>query len=283
MFSKVFATVSVLLAVSVQISAHNIITPALGVTGTAVRADVQRPSTASPCGTVDVASTIDTSTPVVADATGTFITNSTDFNAGTDGARAVTAKVDPTGTGTNFNTDVTVTQNGNPDPTTVGTDQITASLPAGTVCSGGANADSCLVQFVTPAGFGNCVVVTQAAGSNATAAAATNATTAATTAANATTAATTDSTTAATTSNTTADAATGAATTTTTTTTPKKHKGKHAKAAAAATAAGNVAKVNADKVKAGTRAPRALLADLEVRGEEALDVVKRGVLSWVWA
>lgn len=276
MFSKVFATVSVLLAVSVQISAHNIITPALGVTGTAVRADVQRPSTASPCGTVDVASTIDTSTPVVADATGTFTTNSTDFNAGTDGARAVTAKVDPTGTGTNFNTDVTITQNGNPDPTTVGTDQITASLPAGTVCSGGANADSCLVQFVTPAGFGNCVVVTQAAGSNATAAAAsTNATTAATTAANATTAATTDSTT----SNSTADAATGAATTTT----PKKHKGKHAKAATAAAAAGNVAKVNADKVKAGTRAPRALLADLEVRGEEALDVVKRGVLSWVWA
>jgi len=280
MFSKVFATVSVLLAVSVQISAHNIITPALGVTGTAVRADVQRPSTASPCGTVDVASTIDTSTPVVADATGTFTTNSTDFNAGTDGARAVTAKVDPTGTGTNFNTDVTITQNGNPDPTTVGTDQITASLPAGTVCSGGANADSCLVQFVTPAGFGNCVVVTQAAGSNATAAAAsTNATTAATTAANATTAATTDSTT----SKSTADAATGAATTTTTTTTPKKHKGKHAKAATAAAAAGNVAKVNADKVKAGTRAPRALLADLEARGEEALDVVKRGVLSWVWA
>lgn len=275
MFSKVFSTVSVLLAVSAQISAHNIITPALGVTGTAVRADVQRPSTASPCGTVDVASTIDTSTPVVADATGTFITNSTDFNAGTDGARAVTAKVDPTGTGTNFNTDVTITQNGNPDPTTVGTDQITASLPAGTVCSGGANADSCLVQFVTPAGFGNCVVVTQAAGSNATAAATSATTAAGTTAANAT-----DSTTAATASNATADAATDAATAATT---PKKHKGKHAKAAAAAAAAGNVAKVNADKVKAGTRAPRALIADLEVRGEEALDVVKRGVLSWVWA
>jgi hypothetical protein len=272
MFSKVFATVSVVLAVSAQINAHAIITPALGVTGTAVRADVQRPSTASPCGTVDVASSIDTSTPVVADATGTFTTNATDFNAGADGSRSVTAKVDPTGAGTAFNTDVTVTQNGDANPTTVGTDQIVASLPAGTTCTGGAAGNLCLVQFTTTAGFGNCVVVSQGAAtaSNATAAAATTA------ASNATAAAAT--------TNSTTDAATGAATTTTTTTAAgKKHKGKHAKAAAAAAAAGNVAKVNADKAKAGTRAARALLADLEVRGEEALDVVKRGVLSWVWA
>jgi len=269
MFSKVFATVSVLLAVSVQINAHAIMTPALGVTGTAVRNDVQRPSTASPCGTVDVASTIDTSTPVVADATGTFITNATDFNAGADGSRSFTAKVDPTGAGKTFTTDVTISQNGDANPTTVGTDQITSSLPAGTQCSGGANGDLCLVQFTSTAGFGNCVAVQQSAaaattGANTTAAATTNSTTAATTGANTTAAATTDSTTAATTG---ANATTAAAGTVAATT-AKKHP-KHAKGAKAA--------------KAGTRAPRALLADLEIRGEEALNVVKRGVMSWVWA
>ncbi|KAE9394981.1 hypothetical protein BT96DRAFT_997991 [Gymnopus androsaceus JB14] len=67
MFSKAFATVSALLAISVQINARAIMTP-------------------------DVALTIDTSTPIVADATtGTFIANATDFNA----SRSFTAEVDP--------------------------------------------------------------------------------------------------------------------------------------------------------------------------------------------
>ena len=81
MFSKVFASAAVLLAVSAQVSAHAAIAPALGVSGTPVRADVQRPSTAKPCGTVNVASTIDTSTPIQAAADGTFTATVTDFNA----------------------------------------------------------------------------------------------------------------------------------------------------------------------------------------------------------
>jgi len=35
--------------------------------------------------------------------------------------------------------------------------------------------------------------------------------------------------------------------------------------------------------RAGTRAARALLAEIEARGEEALDVVKRGITNWIWA
>ncbi|KAF8823181.1 hypothetical protein HHX47_DHR10000347 [Lentinula edodes] len=189
MFSKVFASLSVLLAISVQVNAHAAIAPALGVDGTPVRADVQRPSTASPCGTVNVASTLDTSTPVQAAADGTFTATATDFNAGADGSRSVTAKVDPTAQGKTFSTAVTVSQNGDAVPTTVGSDQIVAALPAGTTCSGGTAGNLCLV------------------------------------------------------------------------------------------AAAAQAKVN----KVGTRAPRALLAEIESRGEEALHVVKRGVLSWVWA
>jgi hypothetical protein len=243
MFSKVFTTLFILLVVSVQINAHAIITPALGVNGTAVRGDVQRPSTASPCGTVDVASSIGTSTAVVADANGTFITNATDFNAGADGSRSVTAKVDPTGKGTTFDTDVKVTQNGNANPTTVGTDQIVASLPSNTTCSGGKDGNICLVQFITSAGFGNCVAVVQGQVSNNVTAAGANTTTSS----NATT--------------TTTDAPT---------TQTKKHcKHKHTKAKAA-----------------GTRAARALLADLKARedeSEETLDIAKRVVSSWVWA
>ncbi|KAH7869308.1 uncharacterized protein C8R40DRAFT_1131130 [Lentinula edodes] len=254
MFSKVFASLSVLLAISVQVNAHAAIAPALGVDGTPVRADVQRPSTASPCGTVNVASTLDTSTPVQAAADGTFTATATDFNAGADGSRSVTAKVDPTAQGKTFSTAVTVSQNGDAAPTTVGSDQIVAALPAGTTCSGGTAGNLCLVQFTTTAGFGNCVVVAQgaatgAAAANTTAAATNGTTTAGTTATNGTTTAT----------NGTTDATTAANGTTAATTTTTKHH--HHKAAAAQ------AKVN----------------KIESRGEEALHVVKRGVLSWVWA
>ncbi|KAJ3758281.1 hypothetical protein FB446DRAFT_651913 [Lentinula raphanica] len=223
MFSKVFVSLSVLLAISAQVSAHAAIAPALGVAGTPVRADVQKPSKASPCGKVDVASNLDTSTPVQAAADGTFTATATDFNAGADGSRSVTAKVDPTAQGTTFNTAVTVSQNGVAAPKTVGSDQIVAALPSGTTCSGGTAGNLCLVQFVTTAGFGNCVVVAQGAATGAAAAA--NSTT--------------------------------------------------ATATAAAAAQAN---------KVGTRAPRALLSELEARGEEApIHVVKRGVFSWIWA
>jgi len=207
MFSKVFATVSLLLAVSAQINAHAIMTPALGVNGTAVRNDVQRPSSSQPCGNIDVASTIDASTAVVADANGTFITNATDFNAGTDGSRSFAAKVDPTGAGKNFSTVVTVSQNGDANPSTVGSDQIISSLPAGTECSGGSARNLCLVQFISSAGFGNCVVV-QASSNTTTAASSSSTTTTSTTSSNATT----------------DDAGTA------TTCSKKQHKHKHSKA-----------------------------------------------------
>jgi len=170
----------ILLAVS-SVSAHAAIAPPLGVTGTPARSDVQRPSAAKPCGTIDIASTLDTSTPIAASADGSFTATITDFNAGADGSRSIkTANVDATGVGKTFIAG-TVTKNGNANPTTVGSDQLTIQMPAGTTCTGGKAGNRCLVSLTTTAGFGNCVVVSQggagaggaaAAGSNATAAAA---------------------------------------------------------------------------------------------------------------
>jgi hypothetical protein len=58
-------------------------------------------------------------------------------------------------------------------PNAVGSDQLTVALPAGTKCTGGASKNKCVVEFVSTAGFGNCVVVQQgAAGAAAPAAAA---------------------------------------------------------------------------------------------------------------
>lgn len=133
--------------------------------------------------------------------------------SGTDGATAIkSATVDTAATGKNFAGKVTITKNGDPNPSTTGTVQVSGTLPAGTTCTGGASGNQCLVSFTTNAGFGNCVLVSQgaaAAGGNAAAAGAvagsTNTTTAATTA---------------------AAAAAPAATTTTTTT---KGKGKNGK------------------------------------------------------
>jgi len=65
-----------------------------------------------------------------------------------------------------------VTANGEAAPASTGTEQITASLPAGTTCTGGASGDLCLASFKTAGGFGNCVVVQQGAGGGNTGAAA---------------------------------------------------------------------------------------------------------------
>jgi len=197
MFSKILTSTTLVLALSLQVHAHAAIAPALGVSGTPVRNDVQRPSTKSPCGTVDIASTLDTSTPVQAAADGTFKVTVTDFNAGADGSRSVSAEVDPTGVGSSFKA-VTVSTNGNANPTTVGSDTVVASLPSGTTCSGGKAGNLCLVSFKTTAGFGNCVVVSQGAGgatAASTAAADTAPTSSATATATASTAATTTATT----------------------------------------------------------------------------------------
>lgn len=60
--------------------AHAAIAPALGVEGTPVRSDVQRPSTAKPCGNIPV-SDINTSTAVPLAADGSADFTVTNFNA----------------------------------------------------------------------------------------------------------------------------------------------------------------------------------------------------------
>lgn len=65
---------------SVQVNAHAAIAPALGVAGTPARSDVQRPSTASPCGKADVAQAA-TAQAVAAGADGSVTMTVTDFNA----------------------------------------------------------------------------------------------------------------------------------------------------------------------------------------------------------
>jgi hypothetical protein len=82
-------------------------------------------------------------------------------------------QVDAAGTGAKFVT-AQVTANGEAAPASTGTEKITASLPAGTTCTGGASGDLCLASFKTAGGFGNCVVVQQGAGGAATGAAAGN-------------------------------------------------------------------------------------------------------------
>jgi len=171
MFSKIWSSV-VVVAFALNVHAHAGVSPALGVSGTFARSDVQRPSAAKPCGTEDVATALATSTPVVAAADGTFTATATNFNAGTDGSRQFAATVDSTATGKNFVAAV-VTTNGDASPTNVGSQPIVASIPAGTTCTGGAGKNLCLFSFKSLGGFGNCVAVQQGA---STAAAATTAT-----------------------------------------------------------------------------------------------------------
>jgi len=253
MFSKVWTSAALLLALSLQANAHAIVSPALGVSGTPVRNDVKRPSAASPCGAgVNVASALDSSTAVTASAAGVVDATGTNFNAGEDGSRQFTAKVDASGTGTKF-VAMTVTTNGDKAPTNVGSQPLVASLPAGTKCTGGASKDKCLVQFVSASGFGNCVAVTQAGGAVAAGGAAGGAVAAAGAAAGGAAA---------------GGAAAGAA---------KKGKGKGKGKGKKAKGAKKQAK------RSGTTAARALIAELEARGEEAVEVVKRSVATWVWA
>jgi len=161
MVSSLFTAVPLIVYLATQVQGHAIITPALG--GGTARSDVQRPSTATPCGTVNVAQTINNSTAIPATG-GEFDATITNFNAGVDGSRQVTAEVDPTGTGKSFTaTGVTVKTNGDEDPTNVGSQPLVVQLPAGTACKGGASGNVCLVSFKTAGGFGNCVAVSSGA------------------------------------------------------------------------------------------------------------------------
>lgn len=167
MFSKFFTTTTLVLAIGLQVNAHAGVTPALGVSGNLTRNQVKRPSASSPCGAgVNIATDINSATPVAADATGSFNAEAVSFDKGLDGSRQVTAAVDPTGTGNSF-TALTVSTNGDLKPTSVGSQPIVAALPAGTTCTGGSSGNLCLVQFKTAGGFGNCVAVSQS-GANAT-------------------------------------------------------------------------------------------------------------------
>jgi hypothetical protein len=159
MFAKICASSLLVSALCLQVTAHALISPGLGFPANPTRSNVQRPSSKNPCGNIDIASQISTSTPVIADANGEFQANVTSFNGGKDGSREVTAKVDPTGQGKNFQT-IQVITNGNGDPASAGTEKITAKLPEGIQCEN----NDCLVQVETTAGFGNCIVVKQQGG-----------------------------------------------------------------------------------------------------------------------
>jgi hypothetical protein len=80
MFSKLLIAPIFLLALTSSVNAHAAIAPALGVKGDPTRNDVQQPSQANPCGNINTAQNLDTSTPVNAFANGTFSASITDFN-----------------------------------------------------------------------------------------------------------------------------------------------------------------------------------------------------------
>ncbi|KAK7438905.1 hypothetical protein VKT23_017832 [Stygiomarasmius scandens] len=283
MFNKIFASITLVLALSAHVKGHTLMTPALGVDGAGARSDVQvLGRKGASCGDMNVASNIDTSTPVAAAPDGTFTVTATNFNRRRDGSRELTATADSTGTGSSFNAPVTIAQNGDPKPKQLGSDQIVASLPAGMTCTGGASGNLCLVSFVNGAaqGFGNCVVVSQDTSGAGAAAAGTSAAGVDTTgtAGTGAIAGNAASGSVAPTANTAgagavvANAATGSSTNT---------------AGSAVSQAGNAVPANAQiqPSQAGTRAARALLAALEVRGEDDLDVqiVKRALADWIWA
>ncbi|KAK1999301.1 hypothetical protein LX36DRAFT_605318 [Colletotrichum falcatum] len=164
MLKSLFVYSAVLALSAVQVAAHAAINPVLGVSGTAARKDVKRPSDNAPCGNgVNIASALGSSTPVKADASGAFTVNVQNFNGGKDGSRQVTMKVNAAADGKNFVAG-TVSTNGQLAPASTGTEKVTASLPSGMKCTGGASGDLCLASFKTAGGFGNCVVVQQAGG-----------------------------------------------------------------------------------------------------------------------
>ncbi|KAJ7105594.1 hypothetical protein C8R44DRAFT_588834, partial [Mycena epipterygia] len=119
------------------------------------RSNVQRPSTAKPCGSIDPATTLNTSTAIPAAADGSATMNVVNFNAGADGSTSVVVSVDATGNRTSFVAG-TVTTNGNSAPKAVETDKVVFTLPAGTKCIGGTAGNFCLVSVKTTVGSGAC-------------------------------------------------------------------------------------------------------------------------------
>jgi len=79
LFKSLILSGAILAFSAVEVSAHAAINPALGVKATAARNDVQRPSTAKPCGNAALTA-IDTSTAVKASADGSFTVDIENFN-----------------------------------------------------------------------------------------------------------------------------------------------------------------------------------------------------------
>ncbi|KAI0754369.1 hypothetical protein C8Q80DRAFT_1266011 [Daedaleopsis nitida] len=143
---NVVAAVALLLGASLQADAHAAISPMLGVKGKPQRSNVQRPSVAKPCGNVNIAQALDSSTAIPLN-----------FNAGIDGSlQIVSASVDVTGTGKSFEP-AHVRKNGERNPSQIKSQQLSVLIPSG--CKGGKTKNKCLVTFTTAGGFGNCVVV----------------------------------------------------------------------------------------------------------------------------
>ena len=81
-FSKsTIAAVTVLLSISMEVSAHAAIAPVLGVKGKPARNDVQRPSNAQPCGNTNIAQKLDSSSAITMKADKSFDATITNFNA----------------------------------------------------------------------------------------------------------------------------------------------------------------------------------------------------------
>lgn len=161
MFAKVWASSLLVLALCLQVTAHAGVSPPLGVPGAATRADVQRPTAANPCGAgVNIVSGFGSSTAATADASGSVQLNATCYNGGTDGSLLFKAQVDATGTGKHF-VPMDISTNGPNSPPKAESLPITVQLPSGIKCTGGSSGNQCLAQFISGAGFGNCVVISQ--------------------------------------------------------------------------------------------------------------------------
>lgn len=76
MFAKILDSSLLLLALCLQVTAHVVVSPALGA-----QKDVKRPTSQEPCGAnVDIAQTLGSSTAVTADANGKIQVTASNFN-----------------------------------------------------------------------------------------------------------------------------------------------------------------------------------------------------------
>jgi len=79
MFSKSLIAFISVFSLTTSVNAHAAVAPALGVEGPPTLDDVQKPSFSAPCGNVDIADNLDTSTAAAATADGEFVINVTNF------------------------------------------------------------------------------------------------------------------------------------------------------------------------------------------------------------